>query len=332
MDKYPREHIFINGVESKECKQCNETKSLSNFHKDKCTLDGLKGICKNCAKHNTKTPKNIKKKAKETYQNYEWLYDQYIAKNKTIQEISREINIKNETIKNWLVKFDISIKTISESRKRMLEINEEYREFLSNIYTNVFSNYEPGFKGKSWSEEDKIRIGEDRKRFFSIPENRNKQLEHLEKINNSEEVRNKISKILKLKYENNELNSWNAGLTSKDDFRILAGERHPLFNNWSSLGEYGVEFNKELKDKIIKKDGYCCQECGKTNKQHKKDSNKTLAIHHIDYDKNNSNENNLISLCFSCHAKTNFNREYWENYFKSKTGEKNVKELNMSNI
>jgi hypothetical protein len=43
-----------------------------------------------------------------------------------------------------------------------------------------------------------------------------------------------------------------------------------------------------------------------------------LDIHHIDYDKNNLQENNLISLCQKCHGKTNFNREYWFKILKDK--------------
>ena len=37
---------------------------------------------------------------------------------------------------------------------------------------------------------------------------------------------------------------------------------------------------------------------------------------HIDYDKDNLDPKNLISLCKSCHMKTNHNRAYWINYFK----------------
>ena len=36
---------------------------------------------------------------------------------------------------------------------------------------------------------------------------------------------------------------------------------------------------------------------------------------HIDYDKKNCNSDNLITLCRSCHRKTNFNRENWIKYF-----------------
>jgi len=36
------------------------------------------------------------------------------------------------------------------------------------------------------------------------------------------------------------------------------------------------------------------------------------------WNKKNSKEDNLISLCASCHCKTNSNREYWTNYFQNK--------------
>ena len=38
----------------------------------------------------------------------------------------------------------------------------------------------------------------------------------------------------------------------------------------------------------------------------------SLPIHHIDYNKQNSSINNLITLCNSCHAKTNANRKQWK--------------------
>jgi hypothetical protein len=41
-----------------------------------------------------------------------------------------------------------------------------------------------------------------------------------------------------------------------------------------------------------------------------------LPVHHIDYDKKNNDERNLITLCISCHSKTNANREYWIEYLK----------------
>ena len=79
---------------------------------------------------------------------------------------------------------------------------------------------------------------------------------------------------------------------------------------------YGIEFTKELKEEIRKRDNYICQECNFTEEE----LGYSLSIHHIDYNKDNNNPNNLISLCKSCHAKTGFNRNDWANHFQSKIG------------
>lgn len=75
-------------------------------------------------------------------------------------------------------------------------------------------------------------------------------------------------------------------------------------------------FTKSLRNTIRKRDRYRCQLCN--IKEPIKISNISikLDIHHIDYNKNNYKENNLISLCHGCHTKTNYNRDYWYAYFK----------------
>ena len=40
-----------------------------------------------------------------------------------------------------------------------------------------------------------------------------------------------------------------------------------------------------------------------------------MCVHHIDYDKLNSDDMNLITLCQSYHAKTSFDRDAWQAYF-----------------
>lgn len=89
--------------------------------------------------------------------------------------------------------------------------------------------------------------------------------------------------------------------------------------NWNWLGgksfePYGLEFNKELKEKIRKRDNYECQECHKKQEE----SKGKLSVHHIDYNKKNNSPTNLISLCQKCHVKTNHNRKHWEKHFKMK--------------
>ena len=88
------------------------------------------------------------------------------------------------------------------------------------------------------------------------------------------------------------------------------GSRNPAWlNDLSKLGYY--KFTKSLKEKIRKRDNRKCQKCNtKEIKLYR-----TLDVHHIDYDRRNCKENNLISLCSSCNLKANTNRDYWYAYF-----------------
>ena len=84
-------------------------------------------------------------------------------------------------------------------------------------------------------------------------------------------------------------------------------------HNWKggiSFEPYPTEWTEDLKESIRKRDNYVCQLCG--NKSTKRE----LCVHHIDYDKNNLDPKNLISLCIFCHAKTNWNRRKWTEYFQ----------------
>jgi hypothetical protein len=41
-----------------------------------------------------------------------------------------------------------------------------------------------------------------------------------------------------------------------------------------------------------------------------------LHVHRVDYNKKNCETSNLISLCNSCHMRTNFNRKEWKNKYE----------------
>ena len=85
--------------------------------------------------------------------------------------------------------------------------------------------------------------------------------------------------------------------------------------------KYPFEWGEELKDLIRKRDNYICQECGIHQDELSDKWHKKLDVHHIDYKKDNCNPDNLISLCRSCHVQTNFDREYWLDYFINKNYE-----------
>lgn len=82
-------------------------------------------------------------------------------------------------------------------------------------------------------------------------------------------------------------------------------------NNYNKFIEYisnpyPKEWNNEFKDKIKKRDNYSCQLCN---------NSENLHIHHIDYNKQNLNEWNLLTLCQKCHNITNHNRQFWTQVF-----------------
>jgi len=69
--------------------------------------------------------------------------------------------------------------------------------------------------------------------------------------------------------------------------------------------DYSKTFTRKLRRDIRTRDGDKCYLCGGTH------TTRALDVHHIDYDKDNSNKGNLIALCIHCHIQTNGNRLYW---------------------
>lgn len=76
---------------------------------------------------------------------------------------------------------------------------------------------------------------------------------------------------------------------------------------------YAWTFNAELKEEVRRRDDYKCQLCGAPQAECKR----PLSVHHIDYDKENSDPANLVALCASCHGKTNKSRAHWKGLFRA---------------
>lgn len=100
--------------------------------------------------------------------------------------------------------------------------------------------------------------------------------------------------------------------------RDISGKSNPNYKNGLSNEPYPLEFNEELKEKIRQRDNYTCQNCNMIAEEHLMVLGIALPIHHIDYNKKNSQENNLITLCTQCNIRANYNREYWKQYYKEK--------------
>lgn len=94
------------------------------------------------------------------------------------------------------------------------------------------------------------------------------------------------------------------------------GEKAPKWRGGISRAPWSFDFNEELKELIRKRDNYKCQLCGAPQEEFER----ALSVHHIDYDKANSDPENLITLCISCHSKTNDNRESWQLKLEQRIG------------
>jgi 5-methylcytosine-specific restriction endonuclease McrA len=92
-------------------------------------------------------------------------------------------------------------------------------------------------------------------------------------------------------------------------------ELHYAWNNGSSFRGYPSKFNKSLKNKIKIRDNFKCQGCGVTEAQEKEFNNRKLAIHHIDNNKDNCDEANLITTCQACNNGAKRMRNYWTHFY-----------------
>jgi len=93
---------------------------------------------------------------------------------------------------------------------------------------------------------------------------------------------------------------------------------HPNYRDGSSFEKYPQEFNDKLRESIRKRDNYTCQNCGMTEEEHLIVIGKILEVHHIDYNKQNCKEENLIALCCGCNTRANYNRDYWQKIYINK--------------
>lgn len=108
----------------------------------------------------------------------------------------------------------------------------------------------------------------------------------------SKEHKKKTSESLKGRYTGENSSQWKGGISSR---------------------KYPYEFLRSgLREKIRERDNYICQLCGKEQ------GVKKLDVHHIDYDRENSDVKNLITLCRSCNMEVESNREVWICIFKRK--------------
>jgi hypothetical protein len=111
------------------------------------------------------------------------------------------------------------------------------------------------------------------------------------------------------------------GKTQSDEYKtllreIMKGSGNPNWRGGFCREPYSYDFDDELKHKIREREGFKCFLCGIPESE----LNRKLDVHHIDYNKKNSDYWNLVALCSNCHAQTRSTnkKDLWIAYFSIK--------------
>lgn len=90
------------------------------------------------------------------------------------------------------------------------------------------------------------------------------------------------------------------------------GEKAPNWRDGKSFEPYSPDFNPSFKRAIRKRDNQVCMACG----IHREKVDRAFDVHHINYDKILTLPQNCVSLCRSCHSKTNMKRKHLTKFFQ----------------
>lgn len=90
----------------------------------------------------------------------------------------------------------------------------------------------------------------------------------------------------------------------------FSGEGNPSWKGGTSQGDYPYDWPR-ISKRIMERDGHQCWNpaCLKTDER--------LVVHHIDFDKMNVSDENLVTVCGSCNSRANYHRTFWTQFLSS---------------
>lgn len=273
------------------CDYCDNVTDMP--YRDYLHLRGETYCCPNCLKHKKKTrDKNGNLIFVEIpYRNMEWLYDEYIIKNREAKDIAKECGINQRTLREWISIFGLNDK-YKEKKKELT------KEIIEDLY----------FKQHKTSEEIDNRYGISgntvinliRSYGFDIPSRSELLSTYYNEKGGYDKVRYTQSTM-----ENRIKSSCRQRGISVEDFEgFSTTEQHMARNN---------TYYKEWKNNVFKRDNYTCRCCGKRGGN--------LNAHHLynfaEYENLRYDAENGITFCEKCHLIN------YPNSFHSIYGERN---------
>tara|TARA_B100001971_G_C18205936_1_gene547616 strand:+ start:433 stop:1371 length:939 start_codon:yes stop_codon:yes gene_type:complete len=218
--------------------------------------------------------------------------------------------------------------------------NTSIDRYLKKLIPEIYGKrksilYSQSKYGKTRSEETKRKISEANTGKTLSEEHKRKLYEANIGRTHSEEARRKMSEALKGKYagktlseeHKRKISEANTGKTfSKEHKRKMSearkgkytGENHPRWKGGTSALPYSPEFKWVMRKYIRERDNHECQFCETP------ENGISHAVHHIDHNKENDSEFNLISMCMDCHnneTTSNSDQPIWQEILTEKIQE-----------
>ena len=185
----------------------------------------------------------------------------------------------------------------------------------NNIHMGLNKGHEPWNKGLTKETDERVMAQALTQTGYHLTEDHKAKIKSFQNLPETKLAKSKIHKGKIVLPEVREIIATKCRIISlkiweNDEFRKnMSGENSSLWRGGVSFIEYGKGWTSQLRESIRKRDNYQCKLCGvKQNELKYK-----LHVHHIDYNKKNCGLDNLISLCQSCHTKTNVN--LFDRYF-----------------
>ncbi len=246
-----------------------------------------------------------------------FLQKYYVKEKLNTYHIAKTVNCSAHTVSDYLKKHRIEVRDSKKENNGNWVDGKWGKEYkcieyrCNNLVCSIThfkgqgrcskcrSLYDNPFKGKKHTTKTKKRISKTKRKYYEIYKSPNYKDGRCSKNHYCIDCEKEIHYKTAL-YGEGRCNS----CSNK-------GELHSRWIKDRTKILYPLGWNKTFKEQIRFRDKYKCQLC----KCHEVECNRKLHVHHIDYDKNNLVPINLISLCNSCHMKTNADRENWKKIF-----------------
>lgn len=115
------------------------------------------------------------------------------------------------------------------------------------------------------------------------------------------DARKKMRETLKRLYAEGKIKAWNKGFGD-----YCTGEKSSNWKGGISKEPYGLDWTRSKKKRIRALDEYRCQRCGRTQEEQMSETRQSLSVHHIDGNKKNCSDDNLVTLCIKCNVKIEY--------------------------